>query len=189
MRTAREMADEAEARPRDRRPPLPRVRPTAPSAVDQEAVPSLTAEPATTTRPKVKARPMRVRWNRAATTTGVVELIYDQPSSAVELVRAREGLMTVRRIEISSRGLPSNTEVGHDVRRIIGEAVATHPRRGDPRPQCFEGVSEYLRAARGVFGGDLRVMPRRGRFFLSRCWRSSSKPIPSHEGNTLTLIR
>ena len=67
-------------------------------------------------------------------------------------------------------GLASNEEVGHYVRRTIGEVVAVHPRRGDPLPPEYETVSEYLHAAKGVFGGDLRVMPRRGGMFISRCW-------------------
>ena len=81
----------------------------------------------------------------------------------------REETNTARGVDICTMELPSNDEVGHHVRRVLGETVATHPRR-DPVPQCFEGVSEYLRAAKGVFGGELHVMPRRGGIFLSRCW-------------------
>ena len=161
-------AGEDETLSRDHRPPLPRVRPTT-AAEGQGAVPSPTVEPATA-RPKSKARPATSRWNRAATTTGVVELIYDQPSLATALVRAREGQDSVRGVELRDMGLASNTEVGHYVRRTIGEVVAIHPRRGDPLPQDFENVPEYFHTAKGVFGGDLRVMPRRGGTFLSRCW-------------------
>ena len=159
---------EDETLSRDQRPPLPRVRPTT-AAEGQGAVPSRTVEPVTA-RPKAKARPATSRWNRAATTTGVVELIYDQPSLATDLVRAREGLDSVRGVELRDMGLASNTEVGHYVRRTIGEVVAIHPRRGDPLPQDFENVPEYFHTAKGVFSGDLRVMPRRGGTFLSRCW-------------------
>ena len=166
-RTPRETVDGNETLSRDQRPPLPRIRPTTAAAEGRATVPSPTVEPVITTRPKAKARPSSSRWNRAATTTGVVELIYDQPCMATELVRAREGQDSV---EIRDMGLASNEDVGHYVRRTIGEVVAIHPRRGDPLPQESENVSEYFHAAKGVFGGDLRVMPRRGGMFLSRCW-------------------
>ena len=139
---------------RDQRPPLPRIRP---AAEGRGAVPSPTVEPVTTARPKAKARLTTSRWNRAATTTGIVELIYDQPCIATDLVRAREGQDSVRGVELRDMGLASNTEVGHYVRRTIGEVVAIHPRRGDPLLQGFESVAEYFHTAKGVFGGDLRV--------------------------------
>ena len=145
------MADDNEALSRDQRPPLPRIRPTTTTTEAREAVPSPTVEPAITTRPKAKARPATSRWNCAATTTGVVELIYDQPSTAAELVRAREGQDSVRGVELRDMGLASNTEVGHYVRRTIGEVVAIHPRRGDPLPQSYENVTEYFHTAKGVF--------------------------------------
>ena len=157
------------AAPLDQRPPLPRHRPAQTAAESPAAVPSPTVGSAPTTRPKAKARP--TRWNRAATSTGVVEIIYDQANTAVELVRAREGLFSVRGVELSQIGLVSHEEVGHQVRRIVGEAMSVHPRRGDPIPQGYENVDEYFHVAKGVFGGDLKVMPRRGGEFLSRAWQ------------------
>ncbi|CAE7452997.1 unnamed protein product, partial [Symbiodinium pilosum] len=135
---------------------------------------------------KGKEPPSTSRWNRAATTIHVVELIYDQPCMATESVRAREGQDTVRGVELRDVGLASNEEVGHYVRRTIGETVAIHPRRGDPLPQEYENVSEYFHAAKGVFGGDLRVMPRRGGTFLSRCWEGFEcfEDLPSRHQRT-----
>ena len=135
-------------------------------------MPSPTVEPATTARPKAKARPSR--WSRAATTTGVVELIYDQASTAVELVRAREGLYSVRGTELSEMGLETHEAVGHYVRRTIGESVAVHPHRGDPLPPDYENVDEYFHVAKGVFGGDFRGT------FLSRSW-SGFDPFDSDD--------
>ena len=180
-----------EALSRDQRPPLPRIRPTT-AAEGQGAVPSPTVEPVTTTRPKAKARPTTSRWNRAATTTGVVELSYDQPCVATDLVRAREGQDSVRGVELREMGLASNTDVGHYVRRTIGEVVAIHARRGDLLPQEFESVTEYFYTAKGVFGGDLRVMPRRrGGTFLSRCWEGFEcfeDPPTRHEYHQLDRL-
>ena len=187
----RETVENDETLSRDRRPPLPRIRPTTSTTEGQGTVPSPTVEPVAATRPKAKARPSTSRWNWAATTTGVVELIYDQPCVATELVRAREGQDTVRGVELSDVGLASNEEVGHYVRRTIGEIVAIHPRRGDPLPQEYENVSEYFHAAKGVFGGDLRVMPRRGGTFLSRCWEGFEcfEDLPSrHEYGQLDRL-
>ena len=167
--TLQEVAAASGAAPLDQRPPLPRHRAAQTGAESSETVPSPTVGPTLATRPKAKARP--TRWNRAVTSTGVVEIIYDQANTAIELVRAREGLFSVRGVELNQIGLVSHKEVGHHIRRAVGESMSVHPRRGDPIPQGCENVDEYFHVARGVYGGDLKLMPRRGGEFLSSSWQ------------------
>ena len=118
------MADTDEQPTHDTRPPLPRLRPTSTAAT------SSTTGPASVMQPMSKARPGRsTRWNRTAAINGVVEMVYDTPSTAIELVQDREGNNEVRGVDVGEMGLPSTDDLGHYVRGNIGESVAIHPRR------------------------------------------------------------